>query len=72
MNTKNNNQIGIIFWLLFDRAKKVNSNKTQTVSFFHQDKSIIERTPLEIQVEGIENGHRKTELMLNKEYKKQK
>jgi hypothetical protein len=36
---------------LIEKVKKI---KAQTVSAFHQDKSIIERTPLEIQVEGIE------------------
>jgi hypothetical protein len=56
----------------FDRAKVKIVIKAQTVSLFHQDKSIIERTPLEIQVEGIENGHRNTEKTLNKEYKKSK
>jgi hypothetical protein len=61
MNTKNNNQIGIIFWLLIEQKSKV-VIKAQTVSLF-KDKSIIQRTPLEIQVEGIENGHRNTEPM---------
>jgi hypothetical protein len=67
---KNNNQIGI-FWLLFLISKSKVVIKAQTVSLFHQDKSIIQRTPLEIQ-----EGNRKSDIgnradeTLNKEYRK--